>query len=115
MGVRAVASMSMEIYLVFYSPKRGVFILVLGDELVSHDIEKWDTHCATNAGQNGLHLLKYLCGGGCVKGYGDVVRLLVLRRPIISLRFCILSKLTILIVVLKSCFTVMPTTRDVWS
>jgi hypothetical protein len=37
MGVRGVASMSMEVNLVFSSPKRGAFILILRDELVSHD------------------------------------------------------------------------------
>jgi hypothetical protein len=62
-------------------PKGRVLVFALRDELVSHDIDKWDTCRATDAGQDDLHLLKHLCSGGCVKGYGNVVRLLVHRSP----------------------------------
>jgi hypothetical protein len=62
-------------------PKGRVVILALRDELVSHNIDEWDTCHASDAGQNGLHLLKCPHGRGYVKGYGDEVRLLVIRSP----------------------------------
>jgi hypothetical protein len=79
MGAQVVVSMSLEGILGVFFPKGRVVILVLEDELVSHDIDKWDIHHSTDAGQKDLHFLKCLCGRRRVKGYGDIVGLLVLR------------------------------------
>jgi hypothetical protein len=63
------------------SPEERVIILVLRDELMSNDINKQDTCRAPNVGQNGLYLLKRIGGRGCIKGYGNVIRLLVIICP----------------------------------
>jgi hypothetical protein len=62
---------------VFFAKGR-VFILVLGDVLDSHNINKWDTCHARYTGQKVLHLVEDLCGGGSVEGQGGIFRLLVL-------------------------------------
>jgi hypothetical protein len=65
-------------------PTGSIIVLTLRDELVSSkssNIDDWDTWCTTNVGHYGLQPLKCLRGGGCVKGYNNVVGLLVLRCP----------------------------------
>ena len=60
-----------------FFPKVMVFILVLGDEQDSNDIEKWDARHTTYTGQEVLHLVEDLCGRGSIKGHGGILRLLV--------------------------------------
>jgi hypothetical protein len=69
-----------------------------------------------DAGQNGLHLHKCLHGGGRVKDYDNVVRQgsLFLEAQMSLLRFCILSKLAILVVVITSGLAVTLTACKVW-
>jgi hypothetical protein len=60
-------------------PKGRVIILVLRNELMFNDLDKRDTHCTPDVDQNGLYPLKCFGCRGCVsvKGYGDVIELLV--------------------------------------
>ncbi len=70
----------MEAYLAFSSPKRGSLSSSWGQVSVSQ--HRQVGHLSHHRHWSKvLHLIKSLCVGGSVEGYGDIVGLLVLRSP----------------------------------
>ncbi len=63
--------------------KGRVIVLVLRDNPNPDDIHKWHIRHVTYTGQNILHLVKDLRGGGSVQGQGGILGLLVLGSPIV--------------------------------
>ncbi len=64
MGAWELVSWSIELFFGVMVPNGRVIILVLQNELVSNDVDKWNTCLAPDTGQDGLYLLECLGSQG---------------------------------------------------
>jgi hypothetical protein len=69
--------------LCIFVPKRGTVFLFLRDKRNPDDVHEWHASNTMYSTQNGLDLVKYLCGGGSVQGQQVILWLLVIGSPVV--------------------------------
>jgi hypothetical protein len=75
-----------------FVPKRGIVFLFLRDKRNPDDINEWHANNAMYLTQNGLDLVKYLCGGGSVQGQQGILWFLVIGSSVFLVSLLLLQE-----------------------
>ncbi len=75
-----------------FIPKRGIVFFLLRGKHNPDDIHEWHASNAAYSTQNGLDLVKYLCGSGSVQGQQGILWLLVIGSPVVLVLLLLLQE-----------------------